>query len=111
MRMICNHAAPCITWLGRKPDDRGISWRANEHGLLPANQEQLRAQKNGAPNERPDISASGMLSQGKKTYFDVRVTHTNALSNRGNTLDQIYRQNENGRKNLHNDRIINVENS
>ena len=53
----------------------------------------------------------GMWSQGEKTYFDVRVTHTNALSNRGKTLDQIYRQNENEKKNLYNERIINVEKS
>ena len=37
------------------------------------------------------------------------MTHTNALLNRGKTLDQIYRQNENEKKNAYNDRIINVE--
>ena len=80
-----------------------------EPGLLPANQEEMRAQTNGAPKARLDIAARGMWSQGEKTYFDVRVTHTNALSNRGKTLDQIYRQNENEKKNLYNERIINVE--
>ena len=82
-----------------------------EPGLLPANQEELRAQTNGAPKARLDIAARGVWSQGEKTYFDVRVTHTNALSNRGKTLDQIYRKNENEKKNLYNDRIINVEKS
>ena len=82
-----------------------------EPGLLPANQEEMRAQTCGAPKARLDIAARGMWSQGEKTYFDVRVTHTNALSKRGKTLDQIYRQNENEKKNLYNERIINVEKS
>ena len=110
-RRICNHAAQRATRLGRKPDERGMSDVQIEPGLLPANQEELRAQTNGAPKARLDIAARGMWSQGKKTYFDVRVTHTNALSNRGKTLDQIYRQNENEKKNLYNERIINVEKS
>ena len=66
--------------------------------LLPVNEEELRAQTNNAPSARLDVSARGVWNEGEKTFFDVRVTHTHAESNRGKSLEQIYRQNENEKR-------------
>ena len=82
-----------------------------EPTLLPINAEELRAQTNNAPGARLDVSARGVWNEAEKTFFDVRVTHTHAESNRGKTLAQIYREHENEKKNLYNERIIDVEKS
>ena len=79
--------------------------------LLPVNEEELNSQTNGAPKARLDISARGVWSAGERTFFDARVTHANSGSNRGKSLEQIYRQNENEKKKLYNERILNVEKS
>ena len=80
-----------------------------EPGLLPTNEEELNAQTNGTAGARLDISARGVWSAAERTFFDVRVTHANSNSNRGKTLEQVYKQNENEKKNLYNERILNVE--
>ena len=64
---------------------------------------------NTAPQARLDISASGIWGPCERTFFDVRVTHPNAESNRHKSLDAIYRANEMEKKNLYNDRILQVE--
>ena len=77
--------------------------------LLPVNPDVLREGTNSAPNARLDISSRGTFSEGEKNFFDLRVTHFNAQSFRDKSLAQIYRINENEKKNLYNDRILNVE--
>lgn len=78
-----------------------------EPQLMPIEREAVRG--NNAPQARLDISAIGVWSQCEKTFLDVRVTHPNAVSHREKSLQQLYKQNENEKKKLYNDRIINVE--
>ena len=77
--------------------------------LLPVNNTQLKAGTNTAPQARLDISARGIWSPCERTFFDVRVTHPNTITNRQKTLSQIYKSNEQEKKNLYNDRILQVE--
>ena len=69
-----------------------------EPGLLPANPDELREGTNCAPNARLDLSARGLWSEGEKNFYDLRVTHPSAPSLREKSLQQIYRQNENEKK-------------
>ena len=66
-------------------------------------------QGNSAQQARLDISARGVWSSNEKTFFDVRVTHPNAVSHRSKSLQQLYKQNENEKKRLYSDRVINCE--
>ena len=80
-----------------------------EPGLMPVNPENFRQGVNCAPNARLDISARGVFGDADKTFFDIRVTHPNCPSFRTKSLEQIYKQNENEKKNLYNERILNAE--
>ena len=44
-----------------------------------------------------------------KAFFDVRVFHPNASSNRAKTLTQAYADHEREKKRVYNDRVIQVE--
>ena len=77
--------------------------------LLPVNPAELRPGTNSAQNARLDLSARDLWSGGEKNFYDVRVTHANAASLRDKSLTQIYRMNENEKKNLYNERVQNVE--
>lgn len=77
--------------------------------LLPCNPAELRPGTNSTQNARLDVSARDVWSQGEKTYTDVRVSHPNAPGVRNKPLAQIYRTNENEKKNEYNERIQNVE--
>ena len=64
---------------------------------------------NDAPNARLDIAVRGLWNSHERTFFDVRITHPGAPSNRDKPLDQLYRQHEREKKNLYNERIIQIE--
>ena len=77
--------------------------------LLPANKEELSLRTISGPSARLDIAARGVWSNNEKTFFDVKLTHVNTVSNKNKSLSQIYRTNETGKKNDYNERIMNVE--
>ena len=64
---------------------------------------------NTAPNARLDIAVRGLWSNHERTFFDVRITHPGAPSNRDIPLDQLYTKHEREKKNLYNERIIQIE--
>ena len=78
-----------------------------ESQLIQIERETVRG--NDAPEARLGVSARGVWSQNDKTLFDVRVTHPNSKSHRYESLQQLYKKNENEKKRLYNDRIINCE--
>ena len=45
----------------------------------------------------------------ERTFLDVRVMHPLSSSYTGKSIDQIYAQHENEKKQTYNDRILNVE--
>ena len=58
---------------------------------------------------RLNISARGMRTTGKRSFFDTRVFNPFARRYSGLTLSQAYRTNENEKKRLYNDRGMSVE--
>ena len=72
-------------------------------------EEIMRRRTNTTPHARLDISARGVWSPFDRSFIDVRVSHPNCPSNRNKALDKIYQENENEKKALYNERVINVE--
>ena len=60
-------------------------------------------------NARPDARARGFWRQGQNAYFDVRVTNTNADSQKHLTTDKILERHEKEKKRHYNHRIMNIE--
>ena len=64
---------------------------------------------NTADKARLDVSAIGIWSSMERTFLDVRVMNPLSSSYSGKSIDQIYAQHENEKKQTYNDRILNVE--
>ena len=60
-------------------------------------------------NARPDIRARGVWRDGQNAFFDVRVTNTNAESQKHSTSEKILEKHEKEKKRQYNRRIMNVE--
>ena len=55
------------------------------------------------------LEEHGVWTSFDKSFFDVRVTHPNCLSNRSKPFQQIYEENEKEKKDEYNERVLNVE--
>ena len=64
---------------------------------------------NTEPNARLDIRARGFWSTGQDAFFDVRVFHPNASSNRSSTIAAAYRKHETIKKREYAQRVLEVE--
>ena len=64
---------------------------------------------NNANNARLDIPAREVWRSQERTFFYVRVTHPTAASHLKNSMEALYRENENKKKRAYNDRVINIE--
>ena len=60
-------------------------------------------------NTRPDIRTRGAWRQGKNTFFDIRLTNTNARSQKHVPVSVILKKHKKEKKRAYNSRIINVE--
>ena len=56
-----------------------------------------------------DVSAQRIFSSHERTFFDVRITNPNALSNRSLNIAAVYVKNEKERMRAYNDRVLQVE--
>ena len=80
-----------------------------EPALIPLSGQQFPASTNHQDMARLDVSARGLWAPMEKAFFDVRIFHPNASSNRSKPLPQLYRAHENEKKRMYNQRIIEVE--
>ena len=64
---------------------------------------------NTEDSARLDVKARGFYRQGQCAFFDIRVAHVNARSNRALSTDQILRRAESEKKRSYNQRVIEVE--
>ena len=71
--------------------------------------EQLRKGTNTTKGARLDISVRGFWTPLDRAFTDIRVLNPQALSNRDQSLYQMYRTHENEKKRHYNDRVLNVE--
>jgi hypothetical protein len=78
-----------------------------EPGLIPTAAEMI--QGTAADGARCDVSARGVWSNYEKTFFDIMVTHPNAESHMGKSLDKLYKECERTKKSKYNDRVVNTE--
>ena len=78
-----------------------------EPSLLPTDEE--RVSGNTASGARLDISARGLWSAYERSFMDVRVTHPTAESHIRKSMERLYLENENEKKNLYNERILHTE--
>ena len=69
----------------------------------------LRSNANTSAQARLDIAATGLWSRFERTYFDVRVTHPNAPSNRAKSLKQLYIRNEEEKMVKYAQRVVDTE--
>ena len=56
-----------------------------------------------------DIKARNFWRQGQDAFFDIRVTHVNALSYKDLSTDSIFKKHEAEKKREYNQRVIDVE--
>ena len=67
----------------------------SEPPLIPIEHEQFKLKSANTANEaRLDIKASDFWQNGQTAFFDIRVTHVNADSNKNKTCEAIYREHE-----------------
>ena len=77
--------------------------------LLPINTETFEMRSTITSNEaRLDISARGVWNPMDKTYFDIRVFHPGADSNKALDKRSVYRKHENEKKRAYNSRVLEV---
>ena len=64
---------------------------------------------NTSEEARLDIKATGFWRRGQTAFFDVRVTHVNSASNRNQSTESVFLENENEKKRAYLQRVIEVE--
>ena len=78
--------------------------------LTPLTGETLKYKtSNTEDHARLDVSARGVWIRGNKAYFDVKVFNPLARSYSNQTLKAAHKSNENAKKRLYMERVINVE--
>ena len=80
-----------------------------EPALIPLSGQQFTRSTNHQDMARLDVSARGLWGPMEKAFFDVRIFHPNATSNRSKSLPQLYTSHEMEKKRTYNQRIIEVE--
>jgi hypothetical protein len=80
-----------------------------EPELLPVDPQKFKARTNTQPGARLDVSARGVWSQFERSFYDVRVTHPNCLSNIGKPVADIYIEHQNSKKVEYQERVLQSE--
>ena len=83
-----------------------------EPPLLPLTGETFSHRSaNTAAGARLDVSARGVWNPMDKVFFDIRIFHPGADSNKNHSPSAMYKKHENEKKRTYNSRIIEVEKS
>ena len=77
--------------------------------MIPTKGDHLRARTEKGDQSRMDVAATGVFSPMERTFFDVRVTHPNAPSNRSIPLNKLYVKHKTEKKVKYEERITQVE--
>ena len=80
-----------------------------EPSLIPLSGQVFGRSANHQYGARLDVSARGLWGPMEKAFFDVRIFHPNANSNRSKSLLQLYISHENEKKRSYNQRVAQVE--
>ena len=77
--------------------------------LLSVNPESFKQSTNTQPEARLDIAATGVHSTFERTFFDIRVTHPSCDTHITKPLSQLYKEEENEKKRVYEERVIEAE--
>ena len=69
----------------------------------------FKQRTNTQAGARLDVSARGVWSTFERSFYDVRVTHPNCLSNVGKPVADIYVEHQNAKKLEYEERVIESE--
>ena len=89
--------------------DAGCKDVRTEPELLPVNPQKFKPRTNTKDGARLDVSARGVWSTFERSFYDVRVTHPNCLSNVGKPVAAIYTEHQNSKKLEYEERVIESE--
>ena len=64
---------------------------------------------NTAEKARLDVSGVGVWGPYEKTFLDIRVMHPNSPSYMNKSIDQLYTEHENEKKNAYLERVLQIE--
>ena len=82
----------------------------SEPHLIPLENEVLHLNTaNRSEEARLDIKANGFWQHGQTSFFDIRVTHVNAMSNRNKSTKAIFRNHELAKKREYMESVLEVE--
>ena len=89
--------------------DAGCKDVRTEPDLLPVDPRKFKRRTNTQAGARLDVSARGVWSTFERSFYDVRVTHPNCLSNVGKPVADIYIEHQNSKKLEYEERVIESE--
>ena len=89
--------------------EAGCSDVQTEPHLLPVNPNDFQSRSNTTEGARLDISVRGLQSRFERSFFDVRVSHPFAASNVTVSLQSLYQRNEDEKRALYEERVLQVE--
>jgi hypothetical protein len=73
------------------------------------NDEKLEMRGNIEDGARLDVACRSLWTPMQKSFFDVRITHPNATSNRSKKIEALLKEHEQEKKASYNDRVRQVE--
>ena len=79
-----------------------------EPELIPIENDANR-RGNTAEKARLDVSGVGVWGPYEKTFLDIRVMHPNSPSYMNKSIDQLYTEHENEKKNAYLERVLQIE--
>ena len=83
---------------------------AIEPSLLPVTGEEFVLRSaNIEDDSRLDVKARGFYRQGQTAFFDIRIAHLNAESNKNLSTEKILARHENEKKRAYNRRVLETE--
>ena len=80
-----------------------------EPQLMPVEPDRFKRSTNTQPEARLDVAATGIHSTFERTFFDVRVTHPSCQTNIHKSLTQLYKEQEDLKKRLYEERKLECE--
>ena len=90
--------------------DRVCKGVKSEPHLIALDNETFHLKTTNTSDEaRLDIKANGFWRKGQNAFFDIRVTHVNSATNKGQSTVDIFRNHENAKKREYLKRVLEIE--
>ena len=111
--VLTRHFSTVLSLERSRPSTPRITHRARANWLVStpilSSALVLSSSANSSDEARLDFSAHGFWQKGQKAFFDVRVFNPFAKSHLNQKLDTAFKSNENEKKRVYNQRVIEIE--